>query len=353
MRRFELLKDLPNCEIGSVFNFSFKNNWCHYVTIGKNGKEVTYDQSIVENPSNQSWFREIKEEPKEEFVWTDALVVEFTTWSIYSSPTFQGRYEDVEEFKKRKQSKSSSLPKQYLFTTEDGEKVFEGDRVWFVDGNIEIDFYDFIDNKIGDRERDLKHYPERYKYFSTEELAKEYVKKVSLPKQESELKFMRVKGGDEFSFPPKPKPEFYEYNPQPTEDKMHFNETKDPPKEFLKSGMFFPNSEDKSRDWEVVKLICSLPPNNLFIKNELGYWGVCGHEWSGRSTTETMLSCGYYDIHSVKRLSDSQVFSVGDEVSAKHVSKTRIRLFNIVHGNMMVECGNDYCDLYWLGQINK
>lgn len=34
-----------------------------------------------------------------DFVWTDELVVKFTTWSLTQSPTFQGRYADIEQFK--------------------------------------------------------------------------------------------------------------------------------------------------------------------------------------------------------------------------------------------------------------
>lgn len=36
------------------------------------------------------------------FEWTDALVAEFTTWSLSQSPTMQGRYTDIEQFKEKK-----------------------------------------------------------------------------------------------------------------------------------------------------------------------------------------------------------------------------------------------------------
>lgn len=57
--------------------------------------------------------------------------------------------------------------KQPIFTTEDGVGVFEGDRVWYVDGLFKIDFVDFNDGEAP--------YPNIYKYFSTEEKAKAYV----------------------------------------------------------------------------------------------------------------------------------------------------------------------------------
>jgi len=75
----------------------------------------------------------------------------------------------IEDFEKLPPERSK------LFTTEDGVDVYENDRVWFVNYLFKIDFYDFVDNKTGHRELELKHFPGIYKYFSTEEKAKEYV----------------------------------------------------------------------------------------------------------------------------------------------------------------------------------
>lgn len=44
------------------------------------------------------------------FKWTDELVAEFTTWSLNEAPTYQGRYSDIEQFKKMK---SISEEKKY------------------------------------------------------------------------------------------------------------------------------------------------------------------------------------------------------------------------------------------------
>ena len=62
---FVLLKDLPNADAGTEFTFSFENNWCHYKGTGRSGKEVCYDQLIVETPRNLEWFKE-KQQPIEE-----------------------------------------------------------------------------------------------------------------------------------------------------------------------------------------------------------------------------------------------------------------------------------------------
>lgn len=60
-----------------------------------------------------------------------------------------------------------------LFTTHDGKDIYEGDRAWLVNKHWTLDFYDFVD--MGQREVDLRHYPNLYVYFSTEEAAKEYI----------------------------------------------------------------------------------------------------------------------------------------------------------------------------------
>lgn len=47
-------------------------------------------------------------EMQKKFEWTDELVAEFTTWPLTKSPTFQGRYADIEQFKA-----SKTKPKEY------------------------------------------------------------------------------------------------------------------------------------------------------------------------------------------------------------------------------------------------
>jgi hypothetical protein len=66
--------------------------------------------------------------------------------------------------------------KPVLFTTEDGKDVYEDDKVWYVNGILKVYSHDFIVSHPSTREKDLTHYPDIYKYFSSEEAANEYVK---------------------------------------------------------------------------------------------------------------------------------------------------------------------------------
>lgn len=50
------------------------------------------------------------------FLWTDELVCEFTSWSLTKSPTFQGRYSDIEQFKKFKAT-GATLDGKFARTT--------------------------------------------------------------------------------------------------------------------------------------------------------------------------------------------------------------------------------------------
>ena len=56
-KQFRLLKDAPDVDADAIFTFNFSGNWCHYVTVGKSGKDVEYDQSYVENAKD--WFEEV------------------------------------------------------------------------------------------------------------------------------------------------------------------------------------------------------------------------------------------------------------------------------------------------------
>lgn len=102
----------------------------------------------------------------EDFKWTEGKVREFSKWIIGpESGAFPSLDEAINTFKKLK----GRVP---LFTTEDGINIYEGGRAWHVDEDFNIDFYDFI---VYANKSDLTHYPHRYKYFSSEDLAKEYV----------------------------------------------------------------------------------------------------------------------------------------------------------------------------------
>lgn len=68
---------------------------------------------------------------------------------------------------------TSPVYREPLFVTEDGKDVFENDRVWYVNQIFIINFHDFV--RDGFKYDELKHYPHFYKYFSTEDAAKDYV----------------------------------------------------------------------------------------------------------------------------------------------------------------------------------
>jgi len=70
-----------------------------------------------------------------EFKWDDEKVIEFTTWSLNNSPAFQGRYADIEQFKKSKQPPVKEQPsfqilsftdnKELIILREDGKYEYE------------------------------------------------------------------------------------------------------------------------------------------------------------------------------------------------------------------------------------
>lgn len=51
-----------------------------------------------------------QQETQDSFVWTGELVLEFARFTLHESPTFQGRYADLEQFKASKQQ--SHMPKE-------------------------------------------------------------------------------------------------------------------------------------------------------------------------------------------------------------------------------------------------
>ena len=54
-------------------------------------------------------------EPEKEFVWTDALVLEFAKFTYVDSPTMQGRYADLQQFKASKTNKpKEDKPKETI-----------------------------------------------------------------------------------------------------------------------------------------------------------------------------------------------------------------------------------------------
>lgn len=114
-----------------------------------------------------------------------------------------------------------------------------------------------------------------------------------------------------------------------------------------------------THEWETFKSSCiekhkagSPSGRDFEILEGIHEQGGKVHKWFP-DNTHGGLSCEEQgcSIHSVRRNSDSQIFTVGDVVGAKHKANVTIKLFNIVKEKMMVECGDDYCDLYWLTKV--
>lgn len=159
-----------------------------------------------------------------EFKWTDELILKFVQYTLHDSPTFQGRYKDLEDFKASHstdkikweagtvvkdtwynaeytkqedgswiRSKTSPrfvitdneigvglryvpisklLQRTKLFTTEDGVDIFEGDNFWYVTPPLRV-FNDLCDSMSGGKY--VAHSRVGDKFFSTKEKAEEYV----------------------------------------------------------------------------------------------------------------------------------------------------------------------------------
>lgn len=101
IKGYVLLKDLPSCPKGEIFDFDTE-----YVGESAFSRSQPYGGSLYFNikhiENNPDWFKEVKP-----FVWTDDLVREYInkinlTYFISGLNTFS-----IEEFKKSKQSKQS------------------------------------------------------------------------------------------------------------------------------------------------------------------------------------------------------------------------------------------------------
>lgn len=92
MNTYILQKDTPGSKAGDRYSQTCK--YGPYVKDGILGRIGWLPKDVENNPE---WFK--LDEPKAEFVWTDELVLEFVRFTIHDSPTFQGRYKDIEEFK--------------------------------------------------------------------------------------------------------------------------------------------------------------------------------------------------------------------------------------------------------------
>jgi len=77
MKRYKLLKSLPDCEAGAIYHLDYTGeDYVCYDNMSQGKWSVVYNKKYVEN--NPEWF-ELIPEPTEDksFVWTDELVKEF------------------------------------------------------------------------------------------------------------------------------------------------------------------------------------------------------------------------------------------------------------------------------------
>ncbi len=122
-------------------------------------KEGRFYWQLIFDNINSGKIKLIEPTDTPEFVWTDELVVEFTSWSLKDAHTMQGRYADIEQFKASKQRKP-------VFVTDNGVGIFNNDEYFFVDERYNV-LSGYCSRFSGGRKD--------YKYFSTRELAEAYV----------------------------------------------------------------------------------------------------------------------------------------------------------------------------------
>lgn len=82
------------------------------------------------------------------------------------------------------------------------------------------------------------------------------------------------------------------------------------------------------------------------LPGKQGQWAQFrNNEWiTGTYTTEEITNHNGYGIHSVKRLSDGEVFTIGDKIKHSHVKLPIVKFENLSHGDLVVELtnGNSY-----------
>lgn len=91
-KQYRLLKDLPNCAKGELFNYDGKAFYAH------NGRYAFLPPEIEGNPD---WFEEVKP-----FEWTDELVREYVNQIVYKKVKDGWEIDlnmTLEQFKKSKQ----------------------------------------------------------------------------------------------------------------------------------------------------------------------------------------------------------------------------------------------------------
>lgn len=73
------------------------------------------------------------------------------------------------------------------------------------------------------------------------------------------------------------------------------------------------------KDYEIISIKCKVPNFGSYILNKISN-GKFANEYK-----QINLDLEFYDIHSVKRLSDGEVFTVGDKVKEGYITKIIIK----------------------------
>lgn len=101
----------------------------------------------------------------------------------------------------------------------------------------------------------------------------------------------------------------------------------------------------EQRDWEILSFKANIGGFEMILdkKVELGYFGYYGVE------EKDLLASSVHTIHSVKRISDGEVFTIGDEVILGGKAKGgMINLFKIDQGVCIVYWGEG-----WFSSLNN
>lgn len=105
------------------------------------------------------------------------------------------------------------------------------------------------------------------------------------------------------------------------------------------------------RDYEILSFSCN---NSLSILLELhedgkySYKKAKNYSGTGRLTEQECLKDSYYTIHSVKRLSDGEVFTIGDKVNSEIFDKSCQTIFTIT-----IDCTTNNKIQIWVNNNNK
>ncbi len=103
----------------------------------------------------------------------------------------------------------------------------------------------------------------------------------------------------------------------------------------------FKESKQPKPEWEIVS----------FKGNESGAIMAAGSQQCGDAYL--LKHPEMYFIYQVKRLSDSEIFTIGDKVEAYKDKKPTIRSFELTNDNRMKVFTNEVTGFWWLRDINK